>query len=552
MCLINAHANPAHERLIVERLHQRLGNVKVTASSNIVPQIKEYERTSTTVVNAFLLPVVEDYLAKLELTLETLGVDAPLEIMQSDGTTARAAVTAERPFLIIESGPAAGAIAAARLAEELERPNAVAFDMGGTTTKATLIEGYRVGVTGEIEVGDSLTRGAGLIRGSGYAVLSPCLDLTEVGSGGGSIAWIDRGGALRVGPASSGSEPGPACYGLGGTEATVADAHVVLGYLNPVAIARGTRKIHKDLADAAIARLADRLGVSSLDAAYGVYSIANAQMRRAIRTVSVERGRDPRSFTLIAFGGAGGIHAAALAQELEMPEVIIPIAPGLFSGLGLLLSDIASSRTISWRERVTAETLPEIEKRVKQLTAEALLGLQPQDRASVEATIETTIGVRYVGQSSALQMSFDPAVSDHAEVRLADDFHAEHRRMFGQAAPGEPIETVSLRVRASLPAQRLRFADIHAASHSYDGDLTGELRDVFFGPGEGLRRTPVIDRSQLGDGAMAGPVVIEEGDGTVLVPPAFSVALHDSGSVILSVNKVAGESDGRSAVAGVR
>jgi N-methylhydantoinase A len=393
-------------------------------------------------------------------------------------------------------------------------------------------------VTGEIEVGDSMTRGAGLMRGSGYAVLSPCLDLTEVGSGGGSIAWIDRGGALRVGPASSGSEPGPACYGLGGTEATVADAHVVLGYLNPIAIARGTRRIHRDLAAAAIGRLADRLRVSSLDAAYGVFSIANAQMRRAIRTVSVERGRDPRSFTLIAFGGAGGIHAAALAQELEMPEVIIPIAPGLFSGLGLLLSDIAASRIISWRARVTAETLPEIATRVEELTAEARSGLDLRDRGSAEATIEATIGVRYVGQSSALQMSFDPAVTADAEVRLADDFHAEHRRVFGQAAPSEPIETVSLRVRVSLPAQRLKFADIHAASDSYDGQRTGESRDVYFGPGEGLRRTPVIDRSQLRvGGVVAGPVVIEEGDGTVLVPPAFWVALHDSGSVILTAGQ---------------
>ena len=235
-------------------------------------------------------------------------------------------------------------MAAARLAAEMERSAVITFDMGGTTAKASLVEDHTVRLADELEVGDSLTRGAGLLRGSGYAVMSPCVDLTEVGSGGGSIAWLADGGLLRVGPRSAGSSPGPACYGLGGVQATVTDAHVVLGYLNGDAIAGGSRSIDGARAIGAIAPLAEGLGLSIEDAAYGVYEVATAMMRRAIRAVSVERGHDPRHFSLIAFGGAGGLHAAALAAELEMPEVIVPIVSGLFSSLGLLFSDIAVTR----------------------------------------------------------------------------------------------------------------------------------------------------------------------------------------------------------------
>ena len=532
VCLLNAHANPAHEQMIVKRIQERLPEIKVTASSAIAPQVKEFERTSTTVVNAFLLPVVEDYLASLERTLRRLHVDAPLEIMQSDGTTAMAHATAERPFLAIESGPAAGAIAAARLAEELERRYVIAFDMGGTTAKATLVEDFQVGITGEIEVGTAMTRSGGLIRGAGYPVLSPSLDLSEVGAGGGSVAWIDAGGTLRVGPDSTGSDPGPACYGLGGTAATVADAHVVLGYLNPVAIAGGTRKIHRDLATAAIGQLAERLDATPAEAAHAVYSIANAQMRRAIRAVSVERGRDPREFSLISFGGAGGIHAAALARELDMPEVIIPIAPGLFSGLGLLMSDIAVTRTMSFRTQVTPAALRGISRKVTQLASEALGALESQRGTVDAALVAGVVDVRYVGQSSTLPVSLDPAAGDGLAEPLTVRFHEQHRQVFGHAAPADSIETVSLRVRASVVTPRPSFAAIHAASPARS-DRDAGSRGVFFSPRHGMINTPVIGRDHLGASPTPGPLLIEDADTTVVVPPSFAASLHATGSIVL-------------------
>jgi N-methylhydantoinase A len=532
ICLINAYANPIHEQLIVERVRQRLPQIKVTASSVIAAQIREYERASTTVVNAFLLPVVEDYVAELERELQALGVSAPLEIMQSDGTTAPGTLIAERPFLMIESGPAAGAIAAARLAQELERRSVVAFDMGGTTAKATLIEDYAVGVTHEIEVGDTMTRGGGLMRGAGYPVLSPCLDLSEVGAGGGSVAWIDTGGVLRVGPASTGSDPGPACYGLGGEEATVTDAHVVLGYLNPTAIAGGSRQIHKHLADAAIGRLGQALGAGPQEAAYAVFSIANAQMRRAIRAVSVERGRDPRSFSLISFGGNGGIHAAALARELEMPEVIVPIAPGLFSGLGLLMSDIALSRSITHRQPVTDELFSESARRARDLTAEVRSILESAGHSPADIRSECVADVRYVGQSSTLPMPFDP----HACVTgdLVAGFHAHHLQVFGHSAAGEPIETVSLRARAWVTTRRPTFAHMYAASEFPAPPTTDRSqREVHFGPASGRRLTPVIGRAQLAEHERSGPLLIEDSDTTVVVPPDVRARVDRSGSIVL-------------------
>jgi N-methylhydantoinase A len=357
VCLINSFANPEHEERVAVRLRQALPTTKVTISSALIPEPREFERTSTTVVNALLLPVVDDYLTTLERSLAEIQIGAPVHVMQSDGTTVTSGLVRSRPFAIIESGPAAGVVAAARLAEEMGRPSVIAFDMGGTTAKAALIEDFRPSFTDELEVGDSLNRASGLTRGSGYAVRSPCVDLSEVGAGGGSIAWVDGGGALRVGPASAGAEPGPACYGNGGVDATVTDAHVVLGYLNPEAIAGGTKRIYAERAHQAVAGIASRLQLSVPDAAFGIYSVVNSNMRRAVRTVSVERGRDPRTFSLFAFGGAGGLHAAALAAEVEMPEVVIPIVPGLFSSLGLLFSELAVTRVAAHRAPLSAVSL---------------------------------------------------------------------------------------------------------------------------------------------------------------------------------------------------
>ncbi len=545
VCLLHAYANPAHERRIAEILAEELPAARVTLSCAIAPEPGEYERTSTTVVNGFLLPVVEDYLLRLEDSLRALGVNARLQVMQSDGTTAGAELVRERPFLIIESGPAAGVSAAARLAAEMGRDAIITFDMGGTTAKASLVEQHRVELAPELEVGDSLNRGGGFMRGSGYLVRAACVDLTEVGSGGGSIAWLDKGGGLRVGPASAGSTPGPACYGEGGTQATVTDAHVVLGYVNPVAIAGGTKPLRAELATEAIERLAGPLGLSVLDTAHGIFQVATATMRRAVRAVSVERGRDPRRHTLVAFGGAGGVHAAALAAEMEMDEVAIPVAAGLFSSLGLLFAETAVSRVEAVRAELSGGAAGAIEDQARRLSAAAAAELTALHPGTGRPDAEIRVSLRYVGQSSTLRL---PYTFGTGVAGLIADFHREHRRAYGHAAEHEPVELTAIRARASWPAPAVSFAELArqelaaaAAAEAADAAAgTGAAkadvtRTLYFGPELGSHAAPVITRGALARGVRTGPLVIEEAEATILVPPGCSASLDGSGSVILRV-----------------
>jgi N-methylhydantoinase A len=533
VCLLNSHRNPAHEDAITAHLRAELPAVPVTASASIAPEPKEYERTSTTVVNAFLLPVIEQYLTRLVTSLDHIGITAPLQIMQSDGTNAGAEIVRHRPFLIIESGPAAGVVAAARLAAEMERPSVITFDMGGTTAKAGLVENYRARFGEELEVGDAHNRAGGLMRGAGLPVLSPCIDLSEVGSGGGSVAWIDGGGVLRVGPRSAGSEPGPACYGQGGIEPTVTDAHVALGYVSPVAIAGGTKALFPERARTALATLAGPLDLSVEDVAYGIFSVATATMRRAVRAVSVERGRDPRDFSLFAFGGAGGLHGAALADELDMNEVVVPMVPGLFSSLGLLFSDLAITRVSSIRAVVDETTVATMQAVIEERKIEVLDELLRSYAGTGDPRVEITVNLRYLGQASTLPVAVSPGLAD--PQALLDAFHQEHHLEFGQSAPGDPVEMVAVRVRAGLPAPALSFEEI---GRQYVDDLSGAEvtgpRPCYFGPTHGWMRADVIGRQHLRSRERSGPLVIEEPEATVLVPPSFTAVLDPTGSIVLS------------------
>jgi N-methylhydantoinase A len=534
VCLINSHRNPAHEEAVAQSLRDGLRGVAATTSSSIAPEPREYERTSTTVINAYLLPIIEEYLERLETSLAEIGVTVPVQIMQSDGTNASAGIARQRPFLIIESGPAAGVIAAARLSRELGRRAVITFDMGGTTAKAGLVEDHLPRISEELEVGDAHNRAGGLMRGAGFPVRSPCIDLSEVGSGGGSIAWIDGGGVLRVGPRSAGSEPGPACYGLGGSEPTVTDAHLVLGYISPVAIAGGTRPLEGAKAHAAIGRLARELDMSTEQVAYGVFEVATANMRRAVRAVSVERGRDPRNFSLFAFGGAGGLHAAALATELEMDEVVVPMIPGLFSSLGLLFSELAVSRVRSGRVLLDEAGLASTRRLARELGAEASTELARAYSSEESPRLEAVVNMRYLGQSSTLpvRMTLD---GDDGVAAISAAFHDEHDRVLGQSAVGADVEIVSVRVGAVLPPPEVTFAEIgrHYIA-SFDQSKRPTSRSLYFGPDEGWHDAVVADRGQLGAGGREGPLVIEEPEATILVPPGFAATLHPTGSIVVS------------------
>src|SRR5262245_17027122 len=338
VCLLYSFLNGAHERAIGERLRAARPDLPVFLSSEVLPEIREFERTSTTAVCAYVGPILASYLSRLQTAVTEMGFPSP-HVMGSSGGVFTVAEGLRMPAMAVESGPAAGVIAAALVGRQLGIANLISFDMGGTTAKASLIEGGEIKTTSEYEVGGS-GNARRWLHGTGHPIRVPVIDLAEVSAGGGSIAWIDPGGALRVGPESAGAEPGPVSYGQGGERPTVTDADLVLGYLNPVALLGGALPVHLERARAAIeAQIARPLGQGVLEAASGIVDVVNAGMAAALRIVSVERGHDPREFSLVAFGGAGPVHAARLAEELEVPRVIVPPIPGGFSALGLVASD---------------------------------------------------------------------------------------------------------------------------------------------------------------------------------------------------------------------
>ena len=335
VCLLHSYVNPEHERRIGEILAEELPGVPVSLSAEVAPEFREYLRASTTVINAAIRPVVERYLERIEARLVEAGIDAKLLVMQSSGGVFSSEAASRRPVFMVESGPAAGVIASASLGEALGLPDILSFDMGGTTAKVGLIQGGKPSVTKDYQVGGHASAGIGGMSLSGYPVRTPVVDLVEIGAGGGSIAWVDSGGLLRVGPQSAGADPGPVCYRRGGVEPTVTDANVVLGRLNPGYFLGGEIGLDVEGARRAIQeRCADPLGLSLVEAANGIVEIANAAMVNALHLISVQRGYDPREFVLVAFGGAGPVHANALARDAEIPTLLIPRSPGIFSATG--------------------------------------------------------------------------------------------------------------------------------------------------------------------------------------------------------------------------
>ncbi len=532
VCLINSYLNSVHEQQIGNLIVQIAPRTVVCLSSDIHPEIREYERASTTAINASLIPVVDQYMDRLEQHLSAYSDQ--LLIMQSNGGIMTARGARRRPIYMIESGPAAGVLAAARLAVQSDLPQVLSFDMGGTTAKCCLVEkGVPLEKPGG-EVGSGATVATRLFGGGGHALRVPSLDIVEVGAGGGSIAWIDSGGALRVGPHSAGAEPGPVCYGRGGQEPTVTDADVVLGYMNPESIADSTLRIDREAAWTAIkTNLADPLGLEVLQTAYGIVQVANATMMRALRAVSTERGRDPREFTLIAFGGAGPIHAAELAASLGMRQVYVPLLPGLFSALGLLLADFRHDyvRSVALAlEAVDPATILQHYTEMEE-TARAELAQEGVPAAAVHC--ERQVDLKYGYQISELTLPF-PAETAPADLRtsLAQLFTEAHQQAFGYSRD-DPIEVVSLRLRATAVATRLQFADLarHSATNGH-ATLSALVRQAYFGPSHGLQTAPIRRRGDIG-AEENGPLIVEEPDTTVVVPPGWTIQRDVLGNLVL-------------------
>lgn len=518
--LLHSYINPQHERQIAAVLRGALPGCFISVSSEVLPEIREYERTSTTVVNAYVGPVVSRYLQSLSARLKANGIDTPLSMMQSSGGIMDVKRVVAKPAAVVESGPAAGVIGAASLGAGAGYENLITFDMGGTTAKAALIEGGRVVVTDEYEVGGGISLSSRLAKGGGYALKLPVVDVSEVGAGGGSIVRIDAAGALKVGPDSAGAVPGPVCYGKGGTEPTVTDASVVLGYLNPDSLAGGTVPIHSEHSRATLQKMADTLGMNVFEVAYGIHRLSNSTMMRAVKAVSTYRGRDPRDFTLFAFGGNGGIHAAAVARELQIRKVVVPPAAGAFSAVGLLCADLEAVRSVAFLRPLDAHSVREASRQSQALERQTLEELGSADGVTVRWQAE----IRYAGQGFELPVELVQGADIDAQA-VQRQFEQEYQRTYGHSLSGHAIEFVALRVIATIPSDRPQTLTRSRPSTHRTGATAS--RQAYFGREHGSLDTPVIDRSELSSTPRYGPLIIEEYEGTTVVPPRAR-ALRDA------------------------
>jgi len=532
ICFLFSFANPANERMVA-RAARKLG-IPVSVSHEILPEFREYERLSTVVLNAYLVPRVGGYLKRLQQEARRYRAGSQVYVMQSSGGITTAARAGREPVRTILSGPAGGVVAARRLADQLGLERAISFDMGGTSTDVCLLAGPPA-TTRETTLG-------------GLPVAVPVLDVHSVGAGGGSLARIDAGGALRVGPKSAGASPGPACYGRGGTKPTVTDAHLLLGRLDPEHFLGGEFALDEQAAresffshfslgsmgeEGSRARLREALRLAA-----GIVAVANANMEKALRVISVERGHDPRDFSLVSFGGAGGLHACDLARALRLAQVIVPLNPGAFSALGVLLSDLlkdvsqsvllrAPASSLGRRSREWAQFRNDIEKRLQGLEREARTGLRRDGMVADAAVAERSLDVRYVGQSYELTVPLGE--------RFREQFHRMHERAYGYADPGRALEVVSLRLRLTIPTPRPRSRRRRVAKASRPDRALIRRRAVWFAGKS--HETPFYDRKRLVPGMQfRGPAVVAEYSSTTVVPPDFHCAVDGMLNLVLKQN----------------
>lgn len=535
VCFLHAYLNPAHEKMAGEILTEIFPEAVVSLSSEVAPEIREYTRASTTIINVSLRPLVGRYLQNIQDRLRDAGLNAELLVMQSSGGVFTFAAASVTPVFIVESGPAAGVIAATYLGTALGRRNILSFDMGGTTAKAGMVQDGAPRVTKDYEVGAAARAGHGAGKGSGYPIRTPVIDLVEIGAGGGSIAWVDSGGALRVGPHSAGADPGPVCYGKGGTEPTISDANLVLGRINPKFFLGGEIELDVESARKAIQeKCADTLGIDVVAAANGIVEIANAAMVNALRLVSVQRGYDPREFALIGFGGAGPLHANRLAAEMEVPTTIIPMSPGIFSALGLLVTDLKHDYATTMIQRMDALDAAAIQDAFVKMERQGHAMLVGERVAENDIQFSRQVEMRYIGQSYELSLALPNHQLGADDISaLLEQFHREHERAYGFSAPSEPTEFVNLRLTAmgKIAKPELRALKNTNADASI---ARKESRQVYFAERGGYVDCAIYDRYQLGIGAhVEGPAVVEEFDSTVVIHPGYAATVDGYGNLLI-------------------
>ncbi len=524
VCLINAYANPRHEQEIGRYLRERYPEATVSLSHRITRRYYEYERTSTAVQNAYVMPVVQRYLRNLEEEVGKRRFKRVVQIMQSNGGTMASPVAREIPIAMVESGPAAGAIGGAQLAGLIGYDNVITYDMGGTTAKTSII------TAGMPETADQYSV-------EGRPILLPVVDMREIGAGGGSIAWIDAAGALHVGPQSAGAEPGPACYMRGGTEPTVTDANLQLAILDPQYFLGGKMKISPEQGGKAIQKIASFFGFDLAEAALGITKIVNINMSGLLQSMTVKRGYDPREFALVAFGGAGPIHAVAIARELAIPTVIVPPFPGVFSAWGMLMADLRHDFSQTYIKSMDdAEvaaintTFRELEARVKELFA----------RESVEeASVALSYGLdlRYVGQEHTLSVPAPATLQDAHREQLGKSFDELHLKVYGHNAPEEPKEIVSLKLTSIARAKKPSLELIPSGSAAPTAEAKLGQRKVYVGGGS-YEEFSILRRDRLLAGnSFHGPALIEEATATTVVEKGQSCTVDRYGNLIIELSK---------------
>lgn len=527
---LHAYANPAHEQLMAAILRRVAPDVPVSLSSTISPQFREYERSSTTVANAYIQPIVGRYLDRLRGSMAGLGVQAGLSVMQSNGGLVSAELASTYPVRIVESGPAAGVLMCASVGEEEGFDHVMTFDMGGTTAKLGAIDDGMPAVTPTYEVDAVNYR-----RGSGLPLNVTAIELLEIGAGGGSIAR-SRMGLIAVGPDSAGAEPGPMCYGTGGTAPTNTDANLVLGYLNPAYFNGGSMTLDTAAAETGIRRdIAEPLGLTLHEAAWGVHTIANANMERAMRIVSIERGRDPRRYALVAFGGAGPLHAARLARALEVPRVIVPRGAGVGSALGLLVAerkaDLGLTRVVRLDGR-KAETIAAIFRDLEARVSDEVRAMGGNDAMAVARSASAHL----VGQGYEIRIDLPPGlIGPDYEQAIRDAFHARYKAEYGYSDPGTVVEVTDWYVVVSLPGSQASTRLVLEGPEVAGNPVTG-TRQAWFPELGGMTDCTVVDRYRMQPGdRFAGPALVEERESTVVVPPGDTVSLSARGNLVIEI-----------------
>ena len=515
VCFLHSYANGAHEAAVKAIVEAERPGLFVSTSSEVLPQLREYERFNTTALNAYIGPLMGRYLGGLERKLAARGFRQSLYIMTSSGGVATASRAVRLPVSTVLSGPAGGVAAAVHLGGALGVPSLITCDMGGTSTDVCLIEDLKPPVTSEQRI-------------SHYANRTPQIEINAVGAGGGSIAWLDAGDILMVGPQSAGAAPGPACYGRGGTEATVTDANLVMGRLATESpLAAGRIRLDRGMALAALERLGRRIGLDATRLADGIVRIAVARMVSAIKQISIADGHDPRDFVLLPYGGAGPMHAAAIADELEIRRIVVPVGPGNFAAFGSLISDLRRDYIRTRTLQLGAESWADVEATFEDMQAGARRDLEAEGVATADIEVRRAAGMRYLGQSWELAVDLGDRVADVAG--LVEAFAEVHDRRFGHRSGGT-VEIVTFRIAAIGRVEKPAFARLETSGAAVDARLG--TRDVYFDGA--FLSCPILDRVRLSLGALIeGPTIVEEAGATTVIPPGWTARVIGHGELMM-------------------